>query len=81
MTTSGMNANPDFHLDEDGKPLSFFEFTTSGHAPGTPGLLRLLETSLQKYGTMDLADVLDSAIEQAEQGIDVNWGNRAVYSQ
>lgn len=49
--TAGMNANPDFHLDEDGKPLSFFEFTTSGDAPGTPGLLRLLETSLQKYGT------------------------------
>ncbi|GED70769.1 gamma-glutamyltranspeptidase [Brevibacillus reuszeri] len=71
--TAGMNANPDFHLDEDGKPLSFFEFTTSGHAPGTPGLLRLVEESLQKYGTMNLADVLDSAIEQAEQGIEVNW--------
>lgn len=71
--TAAMNADPAFHLDEDGKPLSFFDVTTSGKAPGTPGILRLVETALHKYGTQKLADVIDPAIEQAEEGVVINW--------
>ena len=67
------NVTPQLFLEEDGKPTPWFERHTNGEAVGVPGTLLGVETSLSKYGTMTLSEVIDPAIEYAEKGVKVNW--------
>jgi gamma-glutamyltranspeptidase / glutathione hydrolase len=67
------NVTPKLFLGNDGKPVPFSERHTNGKAVGVPGTLKGVETALNKYGTMNLSQVIDPAIEQAEKGIQVNW--------
>lgn len=66
-------ATPDMFLDEDGKPLPFSERVESGLSVGVPGTLKGLERSLEKWGTMSMAELLQPSIELAEEGVPVNW--------
>lgn len=67
------NVTPELFLDENGQPVEWFKRHTSGKAVGVPGTLKGVETALEKYGTMKLAEVIDPAIEYAEKGVKVNW--------
>lgn len=63
------NVTPKLFLDENGKPVPFYDRHTNGKAVGVPGTLLGVETALQKYGTMKLSQVIDPAIEYAEKGL------------
>ncbi|MGE7903113.1 gamma-glutamyltransferase [Peribacillus sp. NPDC094092] len=67
------NVTPELFLDEKGKPIPFSKRHTSGKAVAVPGTLMGVETSLEKYGTLKLSQVIGPAIKQAEQGVKVNW--------
>ncbi|MFH0070311.1 gamma-glutamyltransferase [Peribacillus sp. NPDC056705] len=67
------NVTPELFLDGKGKPVPFSKRHTSGKAVAVPGTLMGLETSLEKYGTLKLSQVIGPAIKQAEQGVKVNW--------
>ncbi|CAH0168419.1 Gamma-glutamyltranspeptidase [Peribacillus sp. Bi96] len=67
------NVTPELFLDEKGKPVPFSKRHTSGKAVAVPGTLMGVETSLEKYGTLKLSQVIGPAIKQAEEGVKVNW--------
>ncbi|MDG4849956.1 gamma-glutamyltransferase [Peribacillus frigoritolerans] len=67
------NVTPKLFLDEKGKPIPFSKRHTSGKAVAVPGTLMGVETSLEKYGTLKLSQVIGPAIKQAEEGVKVNW--------
>ncbi|KAB2487427.1 gamma-glutamyltransferase [Priestia endophytica] len=71
--TAPENVNSDLFLDESGNPLPFNERHTNGKAVAVPGTLKGVETALNKYGTMDLSQVIAPAVKQAEKGVKVNW--------
>jgi gamma-glutamyltranspeptidase / glutathione hydrolase len=47
--------------------------STSGQAVGVPGTLKVVATALQRYGRKRLSDVIQPAIELAENGFPVNF--------
>src|SRR6266571_3750869 len=51
----------------------FTPASTSGQAVGVPGTLKVVTTALQRYGRMRLAEVIQPAIELAENGFPVNF--------
>jgi gamma-glutamyltranspeptidase/glutathione hydrolase len=59
-------------LYEDGVPLPFDEFVTSGLSVGVPGMPMGWSEALRLYGSRPLADVLQPAIRVAEQGFPVD---------
>ena len=65
--------DPNIFLDENGKPVPFPQRHTTGKAVGVPGTLLGVDTALKKYGTMSLAQVIQPAIDYAENGVDINW--------
>lgn len=67
------NVTPKLFLDQNGQPVPFQERHTTGKAVAVPGTLKGLEMALEEYGTMELSEVIDPAIDQAENGIKVNW--------
>ncbi|MGG0381465.1 gamma-glutamyltransferase [Priestia filamentosa] len=71
--TAPENVKSDLFMDKNGDPIPFNERHTTGKAVAVPGTLKGVETALNKYGTMDLSQVIAPAIKQAERGIKVNW--------
>ena len=59
-------ASPDRFAD------STHDVTESGLAVGTPGLPRLLETVLDRWGTATLADLLEPIAVLAEEGVEID---------
>jgi gamma-glutamyltranspeptidase/glutathione hydrolase len=59
-------------LYEQGAPLPFQEFITSGLSVGVPGSLMGWSEALRLYGSRPLAEVLQPAIRVAEQGFEVD---------
>lgn len=59
--------SPDAFL-RDGAPLPFDEAVASGLSVGVPGTVRGWHEALARYGTMELAEVLQPAIAVAEEG-------------
>ncbi len=66
-------ATPDMFLDPaTGESIPFYpERITSGLAVGVPGTLAGWQEALARYGTMSLSEVLQPAIEVAENGFEV----------
>ena len=66
-------ATPDMFIDpETGEPISFRpDRISSGLSVGVPGTLAGWAEALRRYGTMDLATVLQPAIQIAEEGFEV----------
>ncbi len=57
----------------NGSRQDFNSASTSGQAVGVPGTLKVVTTALQRYGRMRLAEVIQPAIELAENGFPVNF--------
>ena len=57
----------------DGSRQDFNSASTSGQAVGVPGTLKVVATALQRFGRMRLAEVIQPAIELAENGFPVNF--------
>lgn len=56
-----------------GKVMPFSERVQSGKSVGVPGTLKGLETALSNWGTMPMDELIQPAIDMAEDGIEVNW--------
>ena len=63
---------PELFLDQNGKPLSFYDAVVGGHSVATPGLLKLLYTVHQQYGKLPWATLFQPAIKLAEEGFRVS---------
>jgi gamma-glutamyltranspeptidase/glutathione hydrolase len=70
--TAPAMATPDMFLDNNGQPLGFFDAVVGGRSVGTPGTVKLLYETHKKYGKLDWKEVLQPAIDLAENGFKVS---------
>lgn len=70
--TAPLRMGADAFLDEEGNPLEFQTAVQSGLSVGTPGTPATWALALELFGTMPLAEVLDPAIELADDGFVVD---------
>lgn len=66
--TAPAAVEPDLFLDDDGKPLGFFDAVVGGRSVGVPGVVRMLDAAHDKHGKLPWARLLEPAIEKAEVG-------------
>ena len=59
-------------LDEEGKPLRYFDGIASGRSTGVPGAVAMLGMAHGEYGKLPWADTLDPALQLAEDGFVVS---------
>src|SRR5258705_13702711 len=67
------SADTTLFTNPDGSNQGFTPASTSGQAVGVPGTLKIVATALQRYGRKQLAEVIQPAIELAENGFPVNF--------
>lgn len=65
-------AAPDYWIGENGEPLAFMDAVVGGRSAGVPGTPKLLEVLHQDHGQLEWAELLQPAIETAEQGFTVS---------
>lgn len=70
--TAPKAATPTLFLDSDGEPLKFFDAVIGGRSVGTPGTLKLLYETHKLHGTLPWADLVQPAIDLAENGFEVS---------
>lgn len=70
--TAPLGADPNYWLDRDGQPLAFMDAVIGGRSAGVPGTPMLIEVLHNKYGRLPLGDLLQPAIDAAEQGFEVS---------
>ena len=65
-------ALPTLFLDEEGKPLKFYDAVVGGRSVGVPGTVKLLWETHKKYGKLSWQKTLQPAIKLAEKGFIVS---------
>nr|WP_245396372.1 gamma-glutamyltransferase [Jiella sonneratiae] len=70
--TAPAGADPKLFLDEAGDPLEFYDAVVGGRSVGTPGTLRLLYDTHQRFGALDWKTVVEPAITLAKIGFEVS---------
>ncbi len=65
-------ATPDYWLGPDGQPLGFWDAVIGGRSAGVPGTPRLLEVIHQRHGRLPWAELIQPAIDRAEEGFPVS---------
>lgn len=65
-------ATPDMFLDEDGEPIPFEERVMQGTSVGVPGTLKGLETAHNTWGTMEMPQLIEPAINIAKDGFPID---------
>jgi gamma-glutamyltranspeptidase/glutathione hydrolase len=70
--TAPAAARPDRFLDQEGKPLKFYDAVVGGRSVGVPGTLRMLELAHRQFGKLAWARLFEPAITLAEQGFAVS---------
>ena len=66
-------ADTTLFTNPDGTNQGFTPASTSGQAVGVPGTLKAVATAVQRHGRKRLAEVIQPAIELAENGFPVNF--------
>ncbi|UJF18279.1 gamma-glutamyltransferase [Vibrio sp. SS-MA-C1-2] len=66
--TAPINATPQLFLDENGQPLKFYDAVVGGRSVGTPGTVKLMWETHQKYGKTDWKQLLQPTIKLANDG-------------
>jgi len=67
------SADTTLFTNPDGSNQSFTAASTSGQAVGVPGTLMVVATAVKRHGRKRLAEVMQPAIELAENGFPVNF--------
>ena len=70
--TAPLAATPTLFLDENSQPLQFYDAVVGGRSVATPGTVKLLWDTHQKYGKLDWKKIIQPIITQAEQGFKVS---------
>jgi gamma-glutamyltranspeptidase/glutathione hydrolase len=66
--TAPASARAGRFLDQEGRPLGFYEAAVGGRSVGVPGVLRMLELAHRKHGRLPWGTLFQPAIELAEKG-------------
>ena len=66
-------ADTTLFTNPDGTNQGFTPASTSGQAVGVPGTLKVVATAVERYGKKRLSEVIQPAIELAENGFPVNF--------
>src|SRR6056297_3483934 len=70
--TAPLAATPTLFLEEDGKPLDFFEAVVGGRSVGVPGTPALMARAHARWGRADWPGLFAEAIQLAEEGFEVS---------
>ena len=70
--TAPLKVKADLFLKEDQSPMAFFDAVVGGRSVGTPGTVALLWHIHQKHGKKAWNELLQPAIQLAEQGFEVS---------
>jgi gamma-glutamyltranspeptidase/glutathione hydrolase len=70
--TAPAGATPLLFLDDAGAPLAFMDAVVGGRSVGTPGTVRLLFDTHERYGQLAWRDVVQPAIDLADEGFAVS---------
>src|SRR3979490_1922244 len=67
------SADTTLFTNPNGSLQDFTSASTSGQAVGVPGTLKVVATAVERYGRKRLSEVIQPAIELAENGFPVNF--------
>ena len=70
--TAPAAADEKLFLNADGKPMPFYDGVVGGRSVGVPGTVRMLEQAHQAHGRLPWAQLIQPAIQLAEQGFQVS---------
>ncbi len=70
--TAPAAATPKLFLDAAGEPLAFYDAVVGGRSVGTPGTVRLLFDTHERYGKLPWAAIVQPAIDLAREGFAVS---------
>lgn len=70
--TAPAAADEKLFLGADGKPLPFYDAVVGGRSVGVPGTVRMLEQAHKLHGRLPWAQLIQPAIQLAEQGFQVS---------
>ncbi len=70
--TAPLDVTPALFLDENGKPLAFYDAVVGGRSVGTPGTVKLMHSLHQRYGSASWAELLAPATKTANEGFEVS---------
>jgi len=70
--TAPLNATPRLFQNENGEPLKFYDAVVGGRSVGTPGTVKLMWDTHQKYGQLEWAELIKPVISVAEQGFEIS---------
>ncbi|MGM0844680.1 MAG: gamma-glutamyltransferase [Bacillota bacterium] len=67
------SAHPEICQNENGEVMPFVERTMNESFVGIPGMMKALDSINKTYGLKDFGELIDPAIDLAENGIKVNF--------
>ena len=70
--TAPLAARPELFQDDQGKPVKFFDAVVGGRSVGTPGTVKLMAETHQRFGQLPWSRLLQPAKQLAEQGFIVS---------
>jgi len=70
--TAPAEATPELFLNNEGKPLTFYDAVIGGRSVGVPGTIRLMEDVHKIHGKLPWARLFQPAIRLAEEGFEVS---------
>ncbi|CAA0102920.1 Glutathione hydrolase proenzyme [Zhongshania aliphaticivorans] len=70
--TAPQTVDEHYFLQDNGKPMRFFDAVIGGHSVGVPGVLAMLEAAHNKFGKLPWADLFTPAISLANEGFTIS---------
>ncbi|WP_394128200.1 gamma-glutamyltransferase [Vibrio hepatarius] len=70
--TAPLDATPRLFQDEKGEPLKFYDAVVGGRSVGTPGTVKLMWDTHQKYGQLEWHKLIEPIIEVATKGFEIS---------
>ncbi|MCG9575161.1 gamma-glutamyltransferase [Vibrio tubiashii] len=70
--TAPLDATPRLFQDDNGEPLKFYDAVVGGRSVGTPGTVKLMWDTHQKYGKLAWADLIQPVVDVAKQGFEIS---------
>lgn len=70
--TAPLKATPTLFQDEKGQPLAFYDAVVGGRSVGTPGTVKLMWDTHQKYGKLPWKQLIEPVIQLAQHGFEIS---------
>lgn len=70
--TAPLAATPTLFQNDQGEPLEFYDAVVGGRSVGTPGTVKLMWETQQKYGKLEWNKLIEPVIKLAQQGFEIS---------